>query len=195
MKKSKFTEQQIAFALRQAETGTKVEEIVRKLGITELTFYRWKRKDGGLGPSELRKLRQLEEENRKLKAMVADLSLDKAMLQEVIEKNFEGRSEALLRALPARSVSGQRAAGLQNTAARSFELSLTVDEERSSRSSSADSRARGSTRAIRLSPDSHPASAGRVQGKQAPCASPVSRRGTEPPPEATSTTCVGSAAN
>ena len=86
MKKSKFTEQQIAFALRQAETGTKVKEITRQLGITEQTFYRWKRKFGGLGASELRKLRLLEEETRRLKKLVADLSLDKAMLQEVIEK-------------------------------------------------------------------------------------------------------------
>ena len=88
MKKSKFTEQQIAFALRQAETGTKVKEVIRQLGITEQTFYRWKRKFGGLGPSELRKLRMLEDENRKLKQMVADLSLDKAMLHEVIEKKL-----------------------------------------------------------------------------------------------------------
>ena len=88
MKKSKFTEQQIAFALRQAETGTKVKEVIRQLGITEQTFYRWKRKYGGLDPSDLRKLRLLEEEYKKLKQMVADLSLDKAMLQEVIEKKL-----------------------------------------------------------------------------------------------------------
>jgi putative transposase len=88
MKKSKFTEQQIAFALRQAETGTKVKEVIRQLGITEQTFYRWKRKYGGLDPSDLRRLRLLEEENKKLKQMVADLSLDKAMLQEVIEKKL-----------------------------------------------------------------------------------------------------------
>ena len=88
MKKSKFTEQQIAFALKQAETGTKIQEIVRKLGITEQTFYRWKRRYGGLAPSELKKMRLLEDENRKLKHMVADLSLDKAMLQEVIEKKL-----------------------------------------------------------------------------------------------------------
>jgi putative transposase len=88
MKKSKFTDQQIAFALKQAETGTPVKEVIRKLGITEQTFCRWRRKYGGLGPSELRRLKQLEEENRKLKTMVADLSLDKAMLQEVIEKKL-----------------------------------------------------------------------------------------------------------
>ena len=79
MKKTKFTEQQIAFALRQAETGTRVAEVCRKLGISDATFYNWKKKYGGLGVSELRRLKQLEEENRKLKQLVADLSLDKQM--------------------------------------------------------------------------------------------------------------------
>lgn len=88
MKKSKFTEQQIAFALQQAETGTPVAEVVRKMGICEQTFYRWKKLYGGLGPSELRKLRQLEEENRQLKKLVADLSLDKSMLQDALSKKF-----------------------------------------------------------------------------------------------------------
>jgi putative transposase len=88
MKTSKFTEEQIAFALKQAETGTPVKEVIRKMGITEQTFYRWKKKYGGLGTSELRKLRQLEEENRRLKQMVADLSLDKHMLQEVLSKKL-----------------------------------------------------------------------------------------------------------
>jgi putative transposase len=88
MKKSKFTEQQIAFALKQAELGTAVDEVCRKLGISEATFYNWKKKYGGLGPSELRRLRQLEEENNKLKRLVADLSLDKAMLQDVLSKKL-----------------------------------------------------------------------------------------------------------
>jgi putative transposase len=87
MKKSKFTEQQIAFALKQAELGTPVEEVCRKVGISDATFYNWKKKYGGLGPSELRRLRRLEEENSKLKKLVADLSLDKAMLQDVLSKN------------------------------------------------------------------------------------------------------------
>ncbi len=86
--KKKFTEEQIAFALKQAETGTSVAEVIRKMGITEQTYYRWKKKYGGLGISELRRLKQLEEENRKLKQMVADLSLDKHMLQEVLAKKF-----------------------------------------------------------------------------------------------------------
>jgi putative transposase len=86
MRTSKFTEEQIAFALRQADLGTAVDEVCRKMGVSQATFFRWKQKYGGLGPSELRRLRQLEEENQKLKRLVADLSLDKAMLQEVLAK-------------------------------------------------------------------------------------------------------------
>ena len=88
MKKSRFSEEQIAFALRQSESGTPVEEICRKLGVAEATFYRWKKKFAGMGVSEVRRLKQLEEENRKLKQLVADLSLDKAMLQEVVRKKL-----------------------------------------------------------------------------------------------------------
>ncbi|WP_027388611.1 transposase, partial [Chryseobacterium gregarium] len=80
MKKSRFTESQIIFALKQSETGVKVEEVCRKMGISEATFYNWKKKFGGLGITELRRLRQLEEENSQLKKLVADLSLDKQIL-------------------------------------------------------------------------------------------------------------------
>jgi len=86
MKKSRFTEQQISYALRQAESGVPIEEITRKTGITQATFYRWKKKFAGMGVAKLRRLRQLEEENTKLKRLVADLSLDKAMLQDVLSK-------------------------------------------------------------------------------------------------------------
>ena len=86
MKKTKYTEEQIAFALRQAETGARVLEVCRKMGISEATFYNWKKKYGGLDVSELRRLKQLEEENQRLKRMVADLSLDKQMLQDVLSK-------------------------------------------------------------------------------------------------------------
>ncbi len=88
MKKTRYTEEQIAFALKQAETGTRVEEECRKMGISEATFYNWKKKFGGMGVTELRCLRQPEEENQRLKRLVADLSLDKEMLQEVIKKKF-----------------------------------------------------------------------------------------------------------
>ena len=86
MKKSKFTDAQIAFVLRQAEEGTAIGEVCRKAGISEATFYNWRKKYGGLMPSEMRRLKQLEEENGKLKKLVADLSLDKAMLQDVLAK-------------------------------------------------------------------------------------------------------------
>ena len=88
MKVSRFTEEQIAFAIRQSELGTKVEEICRNMGISDATFYKWRQKYAGLGPSELKKLKQLEEGNSKLKRLVADLRLDKAMRQDVLAKKL-----------------------------------------------------------------------------------------------------------
>lgn len=88
MKTSKFTEAQIAFILKQAEDGTTIAEICRKVGIAEATFYNWRKRYAGLLPSEVKRLRQLEEENAKLKRLVADLSLDKAMLQDVLAKKL-----------------------------------------------------------------------------------------------------------
>ena len=86
MKTKRFSEEQILYALRQAEGGEKATEVCRKMGVSEQTFYTWKRKYAGMGISELRELRQLREENRKLKQLVADLTLDKHMLQEVLSK-------------------------------------------------------------------------------------------------------------
>jgi putative transposase len=88
MKKSRFSEQQIAFILRQAEEGTSVEEVCRKAGISEATYYVWRKKYGGLMPSEMKRLKQLEEENQRLKKLVADLALDKEMLQDVIRRKI-----------------------------------------------------------------------------------------------------------
>ena len=88
MRKSKSTEAQIVMALRQAEGGTPVTEICRKLQITETTFYRWKKKFGGLGLPELRELKQLRDENRRLKGLVADLSIDRQILQEALGKKW-----------------------------------------------------------------------------------------------------------
>jgi putative transposase len=89
MKQKHYTDEQIAFALRQAEGGTAVAEICRKLGVSEPTFYRWKKQFAGMGTVEIRRLKQLEEEIAKLKRLVADLSLDKTMLQDVLRKNGE----------------------------------------------------------------------------------------------------------
>jgi putative transposase len=88
MKTSKFNEAQIAYILRQAEEGTAIGEVCRSAGISEATFYNWRKKYGGLLPSEMKRLKQLEEENGKLKKLVADLSLDKAMLQDVIKRKL-----------------------------------------------------------------------------------------------------------
>jgi putative transposase len=88
MKRSRFSEQQIAFIPRQAEEGTTVEEVCRKAGISEATYYNWRKKFAGLMPSEMRRLRQLEEENQRLKKLVADLALDKEMLQDVIRRKM-----------------------------------------------------------------------------------------------------------
>ena len=88
MKTSRFSEQQIAFVLRQAEEGAAVAEVCRKAGISEATYYVWRKKFGGLMPSEMKRLKQLEEENGKLKRIVADLALDKEMLQDVIKRKL-----------------------------------------------------------------------------------------------------------
>ncbi len=88
MKKSRFTEEQVAYALRQADAGTPVGDVCRQLGVSEATFYVWKKKYANLGVTELRRLRQLEDENARLKHLVADLTLDRHILQEVIKKKL-----------------------------------------------------------------------------------------------------------
>lgn len=86
MRTSRFTEQQIVYALRQAEAGVPVDELCRKYGVSQNTYYRWKKKYGGLEAGELRRLKALEQENRQLKRLVADLTLDKQVLQDVLSK-------------------------------------------------------------------------------------------------------------
>ena len=86
MKKSRFTEQQIVYAIKQVEAGVPVTELCRKYGISQQTFYRWRKKYGGLAPSELQRLKELERENTQLKKLVADLSLDKQILQDVLAR-------------------------------------------------------------------------------------------------------------
>ena len=109
MRTSKYSPEQIAQALRQAESGTPIVEICRKLQETEQTFYRWKTKFGELGTPEIRELRQLREENRKLKQLVADLSLDKTILQHSLRKNGKPSAAADVGALGAGGVCGLRA--------------------------------------------------------------------------------------
>lgn len=88
MRKSRFTEEQVALALRQVDAGVPVAELCRKLGISEQTFYSWEKKYAGIGIVKMRRGKQLENENRRLKGLVADIALDKPMLQEVIRKEL-----------------------------------------------------------------------------------------------------------
>ena len=88
MKKSNFSEALIAFILRQANEGTPAAEVCRKTGISDATFYKWRKRYGGLTPSEVKRMRQLEDENNRLKKLVADLSLDRAMLQDVLSEEL-----------------------------------------------------------------------------------------------------------
>lgn len=94
MKKSRFSESQINFVLKQFETGVKVEAVCLKMGVSETTFYHWKKKFGGLGGTEFRRLLQLEEENSQLKKLVADSNLDNQILQDVLKKSFKAGLEA-----------------------------------------------------------------------------------------------------
>ncbi|WP_225906041.1 IS3 family transposase [Salmonella enterica] len=115
MKKTRYTEEQIAFALKQAETGTRVGEVCRKMGISEATFYNWKKKFAGPGVTELRRLRQLEDENQRLKKLVAELSLDKEMLQEVLKPKVlrpAQKRQAVTFLLEAYRISVRRGCGL-----------------------------------------------------------------------------------
>jgi len=88
MRKSKFTESQIVGALKQAEGGRSVKDVCREMGISENTYYKWKSKYGGMDASDIRKMRELEDENRRLKQMYADLSLQNFVLKEIIEKKL-----------------------------------------------------------------------------------------------------------
>jgi|SRR3954454_19991512 putative transposase len=91
MPRKGHSEEQIVYALRQVEAGKKVGDICREMGVSQQAFYSWKKRYAGVGVSELRELRQLREENRRLKTLVADLTLDKHILQEVLSKKFDAR--------------------------------------------------------------------------------------------------------
>jgi putative transposase len=123
MKTSKYTEEQIVYALHQAEAGEPVVDVCRRMEISQQTFYSWKKKYGGLGSSELRRMK-LEDENRKLKRLVADLSLDKHMLQEVIEKSSEACKKAGDCRLPETSLSDFGETVVQPSVAGSIELPI-----------------------------------------------------------------------
>ncbi|ATP17583.1 hypothetical protein BV87_03710 [Sphingobium yanoikuyae] len=164
---------QIAFALRQAEVGTLITEVCRKMGVSEATDYRWQQLYGWLGPSELREMRQLEEENQKLKQLVADLSLDKAMLQEFLAKKCSAWSPPGDRPLGARPLSSERAAQLRGPPVRSQDVPLSVDPRRPDAAQEQDQGDRGDPRALWLSPYPCTASARRLAGQREAGTSPL----------------------
>ena len=124
MKRSRYTPEQIAFALRQAENGTPVVEVCRKMGIFEQTFYRWKKRFVGMGVAEVRRLKVLEEENRKLKQLVADLSLDKQMLQDVLRKSPKACSAERPCQVSAGGLRFERAPGVRGAHAWAIDLQV-----------------------------------------------------------------------
>ena len=139
MKRSKFSEEQIVYALRQAESGTPIGDVCRQLGIAEQTFYAWKKKYAHLGVSELRRLRQVEEENARLKRLVADLSLDKHMLSEALRKKSEARTPSRTGTVVSRDVSGELCTGLPLSTVWSSLVVSTQPRERSVGASAAHS--------------------------------------------------------
>jgi putative transposase len=159
MKKSKFTESQIVFALQQAESGVTVAEVWRKLGISEATFYSWKKKYSGLGPVELRRLRQLEEENAQLKRIVADLTMDKQMLQDVLKKSSEGSTTPAAGEPAAGGVSRLRAARLCDGIFAPLGLSLPGPTARRSGGAATHERDRRDAGTLRLRAHSDPVAA------------------------------------
>jgi putative transposase len=128
VKKKRFTEEQIAYALAQESTGQTIAEICRKLGVSEQTFYRWKKKFGSMGVAEVRRLKQLEDENAKLKRLVADLSLDKAILQDVLRKKPDSRPAPRAGRVRAGCLPGDGASGMPRAVRFARDDSLRVGE-------------------------------------------------------------------
>ena len=112
MKQKRFSVEQIVAVLKQAEAGVPLVELLRRVGVSEQTFYRWKKQYVGLEVDQVRQLKQLQEENTRLKQVVADLTLDKVMLQDVLAKNSKALAVSAGGGVPARAVPGERAARL-----------------------------------------------------------------------------------
>jgi putative transposase len=131
-KKSKFSEAQIVYAIRENESGSKVAEITRRLGISQATFFTWKKKYGEMGVTELKRLRALEDDNAQLKKLVADLSLDEQMLQDIFKKSFNGCHTKGHGPLPARCL--YRIAASWSVYRQCGAFNLVLQEKRSRRS-------------------------------------------------------------
>ena len=164
MKKKRFTVERIVGILKQAEVGVSVRELVRKEGISEQTFYRWKKQYVGLEIDQVRQLKQLQEENQRLKRLVAELTLDKTMLQDVLAKNSEAFATPPGGRVPARGLRRERAALLHRDPAASRNVPIPEPERSAHGTANEDAGDRGSAGAIRVSEDIGAAAARRLGG-------------------------------
>jgi putative transposase len=178
MKKSKFTEEQIAYALRQVEGGSPPADVCRQLGVSEATFYIWKKKYAHLGVSELRQLRSLEDENARLKRLVADLSLDKHILTEALRKKSEAHTAPRAGRLGPHDLRRQRRAGLSLGAVQSGGVVSAVHAGRPGAAAGAHSGARPRPPAVWLHAHLGAAPSGGMAGEYEAGATAVSARRT-----------------
>jgi putative transposase len=132
MKKSKFSESQIVNILKEAEAGISLEELVRQRGFSKASFYKWKAKYSGMSASDLRRLKELEEENRRLKQMYANLSLEHTVLKDSIKKNSKSGRAARAGQIRHRRTRDERTASLSGSEFKSRHLSLSSQQNRGS---------------------------------------------------------------
>ena len=184
MKVSKFSEQQIALILKQVDDGLGVEEVCRKAGVSQQTYYRWRKKYGGLMPSEVRRLKQLEEEKGRLKWMVADLSLDKQCCRTCFQKSCEACEGTRLGRPAARHLPGFNPACLRRSEVSEVELLLQSSPAFTGCAAQAHPGDRGHARALRLPEDSCPAAPRGLASKRQARLSPL-RRGKHANPQQT----------
>jgi putative transposase len=175
VKRKRFSVEQITSVLQQVAGGMPVGDVCRQVGISEQTFYRWKKDYGGMLPSEARELKQLRDENGKLKRLVADLSLDKVMLQDVVQKSSKARQAAGCRALLDGALRHQPTASRAGRPVLPFESALRKPAGPLDRAAAARAGTGADARAVWLSPLARPDAPGRLGGRQAPLLSPVHR--------------------
>ena len=165
MKKKRFSVEQIVGVLKQAEVGVPIGELVRQVGISEQTFYRWKKRYGKLEVDQLRQLKQLQEENQRLKRLVAELTLDKTMLQDVLAKTSKASATPSGGGIPAWRLQGERAARLRCHPAASRNLSLPEPPGSAQRVADEDAGDRCGAGALRMPEDTGAAAARRLGGR------------------------------
>ena len=150
MKRKRFSVEQIVAILKQAEMGMPVAELIRRVGISEQTFYRWKKQFTGLEIDQVRQLKQLQDENGRLKKLVAELTLDRAMLQDVLRKTGKALLPSRSGYVPVRRVPSQRAACLHSGAAAASDAPVSEHSRSADRAADASAGVGASADSIRL---------------------------------------------